>query len=275
MPEKLGCRYIKRYISICSILILMFGLSASSSRAQYLVADGHFNGGGGIRDGTANRVLDSAGAISGTDRTTSAGNGVISGFWHHFVTTSPLEVAVTAFSCGIRDYSVVLRWNLSADSEINGIHVMRGEEGEQMLRITDELLSASAISYTDKTALPGRTYIYQLEVMQPEGNMTQSFTVRAALPTKPLTLYQNYPNPFNPATRISFYLPENASVRLAIYDVEGRMVKEVLSENYREGKHTAVWNGTDSEGENVSSGVYFYILSAGKSRLTRKLVLMR
>lgn len=275
MPEKLGCRDVKRFISICSILILMSGLSASSSRAQYLVADGHFNGGGGIRDGTANRILDSAGAISGTDRSTGTGNGVISGFWHHFVTTSPLEVAITGLSCGVRDYSVILSWTLSADSELEGIHVVRAEEGSEARRITENPLPPSAVSYTDETALPGRTYIYRLEVLQAEGQITQSFTVRAALPQKVLTLNQNYPNPFNPTTSISFYLPENASARLAIYDVEGRMVKELISGNCREGKHTAVWNGTDSRGENVSSGVYFYILSAGKSSLTRKLVLMR
>ncbi|MBD3402666.1 T9SS type A sorting domain-containing protein [candidate division GN15 bacterium] len=88
-------------------------------------------------------------------------------------------------------------------------------------------------------------------------------------------LVQNYPNPFNPTTTISFTLPQKASVELTVYNVLGRKVSTLLSKDLPAGTHTVGWNGTDSHGEAVSSGVYFYRLTAGEAVLSRKMVLAR
>lgn len=78
------------------------------------------------------------------------------------------------------------------------------------------------------------------------------------------------PNPFNPVTRVSYYLPERMEVRLAVYDVSGRLV-ELLVEGVRdEGEH-----GIDWSAGGVASGIYFYSLEAGGMRLTKKMVLLR
>lgn len=69
-----------------------------------------------------------------------------------------------------------------------------------------------------------------------------------------------YPNPFNPNTTISFYLPKAASVKLNIYNLIGQKVASLANDVYEVGNHRIVWNGKDSEGRNVSSGVYFYKL---------------
>jgi hypothetical protein len=71
-------------------------------------------------------------------------------------------------------------------------------------------------------------------------------------------LYQNYPNPFNPSTKISFNLNKTAEVKLAVYDVLGKLVKVLLDDQLSEGHHDIEWNSTNYSGASVGSGVYIY-----------------
>ncbi len=90
-----------------------------------------------------------------------------------------------------------------------------------------------------------------------------------------------YPNPFNPSTTISYQVAQDASVRLEIYDMMGRRVKSLVSSNRSAGCYSAVWNGRDDNGKEVSSGVYLYQfialpLNGGKAfRHSGKLMLTR
>ncbi|MBI5472493.1 MAG: T9SS type A sorting domain-containing protein [Ignavibacteriae bacterium] len=70
-------------------------------------------------------------------------------------------------------------------------------------------------------------------------------------------VHPNYPNPFNPSTQIKFDLPAASHVTLAVYDVLGRKVAELVNGQVAEGYHTATWNASD-----VASGVYFARFSA-------------
>lgn len=86
----------------------------------------------------------------------------------------------------------------------------------------------------------------------------------------------NHPNPFNPSTTITFSLPAAASVSLEVYDVQGRLVRTLISgDAFPIGSHDVVWNGKNNRGVEVSSGVYFYRLTAGAETLTRKAVLLK
>jgi hypothetical protein len=89
-------------------------------------------------------------------------------------------------------------------------------------------------------------------------------------------LRQNYPNPFNPITAISFEVPAGgASVRLAIYDVTGRLVRTLVKGRIDPGVHTVRWDGRNERGVTVATGVYFYRMQAGSFTQTRKMVLLR
>ena len=88
-------------------------------------------------------------------------------------------------------------------------------------------------------------------------------------------LLGNYPNPFNPETTISYQLPENSGVELAIYNLQGQKVKTLINEVIPAGEHSVVWNGRDSNGKRVSSGIYFYKLEAGNHEETKKMILMK
>lgn len=83
------------------------------------------------------------------------------------------------------------------------------------------------------------------------------------------------PNPFNPATTIRFRLPAAMDVNLHIYDASGRLVRTLVEGSLAAGQHAVAWNGKDERGAGVSSGVYFYSISAGELRAVEKLVLMK
>jgi aminopeptidase N len=88
-------------------------------------------------------------------------------------------------------------------------------------------------------------------------------------------LSQNWPNPFNPSTTILFGLDSEGFVQLRIYDARGALVRTLVDQRLGEGAHEAVWNGSDSEGRPVSSGVYFCRMTAGEQAFTRKMILLR
>ena len=88
-------------------------------------------------------------------------------------------------------------------------------------------------------------------------------------------LYQNAPNPFNPLTKIMFDLPRAVDVKLTIYNVRGERVATLIDRHMSAGRKTAIWDGKNSSGSAVASGIYFYRLSAGHFAQARKMVLLR
>jgi GH35 family endo-1,4-beta-xylanase len=109
-----------------------------------------------------------------------------------------------------------------------------------------------------ETAIDGLVKIAD-DIAVHQGNQIEEFT-----------LGQNYPNPFNPITTIEFSLSENCTVHLAVYDVLGRTVADLVKENYQAGNHKIVFNAS-----NLVSGVYFYKLEAGKHIDIKKLMLLK
>jgi hypothetical protein len=88
-------------------------------------------------------------------------------------------------------------------------------------------------------------------------------------------LLQSFPNPFKPQTRIVFVLPERGPVRLSVYDVLGREVIELVAKVLPAGVHTATWDGRDSNGQRVSSGIYFSRLRAGQFTVSKRMLLVQ
>lgn len=88
-------------------------------------------------------------------------------------------------------------------------------------------------------------------------------------------LLQNMPNPFNPRTTIRFALPQDEAVKLAVYGLDGRLVRTLLDEVRPAGMHAAVWDGRDDGGRTVATGLYLYRLQAGEYRQVRKMTLMK
>ncbi|MFH1502192.1 MAG: FlgD immunoglobulin-like domain containing protein [Candidatus Eisenbacteria bacterium] len=91
-----------------------------------------------------------------------------------------------------------------------------------------------------------------------------------------LALKQNSPNPFNPVTTIRFSVPSGADrVALDVFNVNGRFVRSLVDEELSPGPHSAVWDGRDGSGREVSSGIYFARLAAGRETSSIKMTLLK
>ncbi len=88
-------------------------------------------------------------------------------------------------------------------------------------------------------------------------------------------LYQNYPNPFNPSTTIGYELDRRANVRITVYNINGKVVKNLVDGTKTAGRYEAVWDGTDKSMNPVASGVYIYRSKIGNAVETRKMTLIR
>ena len=84
------------------------------------------------------------------------------------------------------------------------------------------------------------------------------------------SLFQNYPNPFNARTTIKYGLPEAARVIINIYDVLGRRVETLVDTKQQPGYYQVTWNADD-----LSSGIYFYKLTAGDFVESKKMTLLK
>jgi hypothetical protein len=94
------------------------------------------------------------------------------------------------------------------------------------------------------------------------------------IPTS-IALQQNYPNPFNPGTTIQFTLDKGSDILLNVYNLNGQLVNTIAAGSYSAGQHMATWNGKDSHGNEVASGIYLYRLTVGSTSFTKKMVLVR
>ena len=85
----------------------------------------------------------------------------------------------------------------------------------------------------------------------------------------------NYPNPFNPNTRIEFKIPEKGYVQANIFDLLGRKVSTLLNKNMQRGIHVLNWNGTNSEGNILPSGIYLLRVEYNNKSLIRKMTFIK
>jgi len=88
-------------------------------------------------------------------------------------------------------------------------------------------------------------------------------------------LFNNYPNPFNPSTIISYNLPIDSHVNIAIFDVLGRKVKTLTDQYMKVGKHLIQWNGVNDQGKLVAGGVYIYKIQSGDYKESKKMILVK
>jgi len=87
-------------------------------------------------------------------------------------------------------------------------------------------------------------------------------------------LSQNYPNPFNPTTTIQFDVPQTSHVTIKIYNILGKEIKTLINRDINAGSYEVIWNGKDKLNQPVASGMYFYQMTGGEFRMTRKMILL-
>lgn len=92
---------------------------------------------------------------------------------------------------------------------------------------------------------------------------------------KTFSLLQNYPNPFNPATTITFDVGRPSNIKIVIYDILGREVRQLTDRKFTAGRHSEIWNGTDNVNSPAASGVYFVRMEADEFVSVKKILLVR
>ncbi|MDP4193824.1 MAG: FlgD immunoglobulin-like domain containing protein [Bacteroidota bacterium] len=92
---------------------------------------------------------------------------------------------------------------------------------------------------------------------------------------KSFDLSQNFPNPFNPTTQIKYQLPSPQNVRIVVYDINGRVVKELVNSFKNAGVYYVTWDGRNENGSQTASGLYLYTIQAGNFQKTMKMILLK
>jgi hypothetical protein len=134
-------------------------------------------------------------------------------------------------------YPLTVSWKVTgtdATYELSGAGIAQTLQGEGTLRITNSEVNHLTLGVTGSGA---------------------------GLPTE-YALYQNFPNPFNPMTNIKFALPVESKLTAEIYNILGQRVATLVNGVLAAGYHTIEWNGTNTNGQLMGSGVYFVRLSA-------------
>ncbi len=114
----------------------------------------------------------------------------------------------------------------------------------------------------------------KVALLQQLSNSELANTQQTLLPTE-FALQPAYPNPFNPVVSIPYALPNAAKVEIAVYNVLGQRVAQLVNRDIKAGYHRVLWNGKSMSGIPVSSGVYFVTMKAADYIKTQKIVLMK
>ncbi len=97
----------------------------------------------------------------------------------------------------------------------------------------------------------------------------------AGSPAPVVRLDRTRPNPFNPSVSIRYSISQRSRVTMGIFDIRGRLVRELVDLVQESGSHVVSWDGTEQNGRGAASGVYFVRLTSSEEVLTQKILLLR
>ena len=158
----------------------------------------------------------------------------------------------------------LIEWDLSDPNSV-GIWIGNSVLDGALYRIDSFQLTWDQVNGD----VSGKIYFDNLRVVKKDIDYTNIDIQNEKIP-KFFSLEQNYPNPFNPTTKINFAIPEPAQTNLIVYDMLGRKVSELVNDYLKPGTYTVSFNGN-----NISSGLYIYVLQSGKKQLIKKMMLVK
>ena len=209
-----------------------------------------------------------------------------------------LPVTLSNFSAAYIGSVPIIAWTTQSESGNAGWNIYRGDSPEALQNGDAFLVNGSLIDGAGTTSEPtnytftdeyvystNTSYYYWLESVSISGVTENHGPVQLYIPNNnpgspavptAFGLYQNYPNPFNPTTAISFSVPSTTRATLTIYNQTGAKVT-TLFQGIVPAKEvqTLTWDGTDSFGKEVASGIYLYKLQTEKDTFTRRMMLIK
>lgn len=210
------------------------------------------------------------------------------------ITEDTLPVELSSFTATITAQNYVsLSWVTQSESNLLGYQVYRS---------TDDELSASSLisglisptnsssqqvyAYLDREIVQSGSYYYWLYSQEMDGSgtyhgpITVFVNLEGEQPETPTIPQQTglrtiYPNPFNPSTTISYQLLSPDRVEISIYNTRGQIVQSFSRHHASAGNFSVLFEGKDSSGNILSSGVYYVLMTAGAHSSNQKIVLMK
>jgi hypothetical protein len=183
---------------------------------------------------------------------------------------SVLPVELASFTSTVSNRDVTLNWSTASELNNSGFEIERSSNNEwtKVGNVNGNGTSSTVnnYSYTDRSLATG-SYSYRLKQVDFNGNFEYfnlNNEVNIGTPST-YALSQNYPNPFNPSTTINFDLPTDGNVSLKLYDMSGKEVATLVNEVRSAGYYSVNFNASQ-----LTSGVYFYSISADNLQLLRK-----
>lgn len=215
--------------------------------------------------------------VSGSNPRTMTVNTTNFSYWVASSENAPLPVELLSFNYVIKEKDVILKWITASEENNFGFEIERNSYTENIwtkigfVEGKGTIKSQTNYEFADRKPDIGK-YRYRLKQIDFNGNYQYfilNSLVEIQLPDK-FELEQNYPNPFNNYTIISLICPIDENVKIKVYDITGREILTVIDSYLKQGSYNFKLN-TD----NLTSGIYFYTLTAGNTVITKRMVLIK
>jgi len=193
------------------------------------------------------------------------------------VVNPPLPVELSFFSAIILENGVKLKWRTETEISNYGFEILRSTQNDEwdvlgFVQGYGNSNSPKNYSFVDENVSSGK-YSYRLKQIDTDGQFEYSKVIEVVAGKIPneIVLEQNYPNPFNPTTTIKFAVAETQKAELKVFDVLGNEVVSLFNGVAEEG----IIYELELNGENLSSGIYFYRLETNSKVENRKMLLLK
>lgn len=204
-----------------------------------------------------------------------------------------LPVELSAFTASVNAYNnAQITWVTQTETALQGFCLYRGQSGqlESAVLISPQIPATNTsqqqvYAFTDQEILEPNTYFYWLQICNLDGSHSYHGPVTLAIengnnpgtPSIPLkTEFKSiFPNPFNPSTQISYSLCKTEDVKFCVYNKRGQLVRSFDLGTRNAGEWRQTWDGKDTDGRSVASGLYLIRMQAGNDSFTRKAILQK
>ena len=200
-----------------------------------------------------------------------------------------LPIKLNSFTSKITNGRVVLEWITECEVNVIGYHLNKSINKKDAFFKMDHIIPGNGncstknyYSYVDSLVVPGYTYYYQLVEISSSGattiHKTTSIYYKESKNRVPesFNLYPAYPNPCNPTSNIRFDITKKTSIKLNIYNIEGKLIRRLSAGIKTPGIYHVLWDGKNNHCHTVANGIYIYqIVSSHGNRKYGKLVLLK
>tara|TARA_B110000495_G_C22990342_1_gene583070 strand:+ start:120 stop:1706 length:1587 start_codon:yes stop_codon:yes gene_type:complete len=204
----------------------------------------------------------------------------------------PVAAELASFASQVTvDDDVLLQWGVASQSNNLGWELYRSTDSRVFTKVSELILGEGmsdefkSYDFVDSELPKVDVLYYYLNQIDLDGTTSRSQVIEVLLSSTAVAqqalpmanaLRQNFPNPFNPETMINFDLSGDQVVSLTIYDMTGQVVRTLVDgQPMAAGAYRQLWDGRNSNGAKVASGVYFYQLRAGDFIAKKKMTLLQ